>query len=172
MKTLLLAASLLLVGFNSRAQDAATALTQPAQPGTISALDVQNGFRAYILGTPIKDYPQLKRQSKDLYESPKESLLLSDVRLNKLVFGSYKGRLASITFGTTGGENIEKLVSFFITAYGPSTWQNSVMQRWTGAKATLYVTRVGAGDQEICIVMLKSNGLATEQQREERAAVK
>ena len=138
---------------------------QSPQTGSISTLDNQNGFRTYLLGTPIRDYPQLKRKGNNIYESPKESLLIDNVRLTSLNFTSYKGKLASIGFGTNGTDNIEKLLAIFISEYGPSTSTNAVLQTWVGNKATLYLTRVGVGDYEICIVTIKSNELAAEEKR-------
>ena len=98
-----------------------------------------------------------------MYVSPQEPLLEADARLTSLNFTSYKGRLASINFGAMGTDNIEKLLKRFAAEYGPSTITNAVLQSWVGSKATLYVTRVGAGEQEIGIIMLKSNELAAAQ---------
>jgi hypothetical protein len=162
-------AGLLLSGLPALAQvTAAAETTQPAPATSVSTLDAQNGFRTYLLGTPIKDYPQLKRTNKDLYESPTEALLVGDVQLTSLSFTSYKGRLASIVFGTLGTDNIEKLLATFTGEYGPSTSANAVLQTWVGKRVTLYVTRVGAGDREVCIVTIKSNELAAAQKAAEK----
>lgn len=167
MKKLLLA-GLLLSGLPALAQATSAAETaQPAPVASGSALDTKNGFRTYLLGTPISTYPQLKRKGKDLYESPKEPLLEGDVQLTSLSFTSYKGRLASIVFGTLGTNNIEKLLALFTREYGPSTSTNAVLQTWVGKSVTMYVTRVGGGDREVCIVTMKSNELAAAQKATE-----
>ncbi|RZJ94664.1 MAG: hypothetical protein EOO60_02540 [Hymenobacter sp.] len=168
MKKLLLA-GLLLPGLPALAQASAAAVaTQPAPAASVSALDTKNGFRTYLLGTPISAYPQLKRKGKDLYQSPTEPLLVADIPLTSLNFTSYKGRLASIAFGTLGTDNIEKLLAIFTSEYGPSTSANAVLQTWIGKSVTMYVTRVGAGDGEVCIVMIKSNELAAAQNAAEK----
>jgi hypothetical protein len=168
MKKILLA-GLLLSGLPALAQTTSAAEpTQPAPAASASVLDTNNGFRTYLLGTPISTYPQLKRKGKDLYESPTEPLLAGDVPLTNLSFTSYKGRLASIVFGTRGTDAIEKLVATFTSAYGPSTSTNAVLQTWVGKSVTLYVTRVGAGDGEVCIVTMKSNELAAAQKASEK----
>lgn len=163
MKQTLLAALLLIAGPALAQQVPAGAAAQPAQAGSISALDTQNGFRTYVLGAPIKDYPQLKRKGEERYENPKEPLVVGDVKLAGLQFTSYKERLAAITFGTRGADNIEKLLAMFTGEYGPSTIANEVVQSWVGNKVTLYVTRVGGGSDEVCIVTFKSNEIAAEQ---------
>lgn len=168
MKILLLV-GFLLSSFSGYAQvNSAVELSQTPQAGAISALDAQNGFRTYVLGAPIRDYPQLKRKSKDIYESPQELLVLDNVQLTSLLFTSYNGRLASVAYGTLGVNNIDALVSSFMAKYGPSTSTNAVGQTWVGTKATLYVVRVGGGDLEIGYVTIKSNELAAA----ERAAQK
>ena len=168
MKAFLLA-GLLLVGLSAQAQATSAAeANQPAPTGSVLALDTKNGFRTYFLGTPISDYPQLKRKGKDMYESPAEPLLVGDVKLTSLNFTSYKGRLASIAFGTLGTDSIERLLAIFIGEYGPSTSRNEVLQTWVGQKVTLYVTRVGGGDSEIGIVIMKSNELAAAQNAAEK----
>lgn len=169
MRTILLA-GLLLSGLPALAQApsaAAAAPTYPAPAASVSALDTENGFRTYRFGTPVKEYPQLKRIGKDLYESPQEALLVGDVPLTSVRFTSYKGRLASVVFGTLGTDKIEKLLATFTNAYGPSTSANAVLQTWVGKSVTLYVTRVGAGDREVCVVTLKSNELAAMQKAAE-----
>lgn len=108
----------------------------------------------------MREYPQLKRKSKDIYESPKEPLLVENIQLTSLLFASYQGRLASITLGALGEDNIEALLNRFTIKYGPSTSSNAVGQTWKGNKVTLYVTRVGGGAREIGIITLKSNELA------------
>jgi hypothetical protein len=163
MKHLLLSILLLAAGPALAQQLPTSESAQSAQVGSVSALDAQNGFRTYVLGTPLKDYPHLKRKGEDRYENPKEPLVVEGVKLAGLQFNSYKGRLASITFGTRGTDNIEKLLTLFTNEYGPSTTANEVLQSWVGNKATLYVTRVGSGNEETCIVTFKSNELAAEQ---------
>jgi hypothetical protein len=173
MKRAILLAVLLLAGLGVHAQATPAAeANQSAQTGSISALDDQNGFRTYVLGMPISNYPQLKRKSKELYESPKEPLLLDNVTLTSLNFTSYKGRLASIGFGTLGTDKAEALLRILTAKYGPSTTVNAVLQTWVGNKVTLYVTRVGGGDYEMCMVILKSNELAAAERREQSAAAK
>ncbi len=163
MKYLLLSA-LLLTGAVAYGQGSPLGgVAQPMQAGSLSALDTQNGFHPYVLGAPLRDYPQLKRTGKDLYESTTEPMTMGDVTVTSLNFTGYKGQLASISFGTRGVDNIDKLVSYFTTLYGPTTSANAVMQRWTGTKATLYVTRVGAGASEIGLIMLNSNEIAAKQ---------
>ncbi|NML65273.1 hypothetical protein HHL22_08660 [Hymenobacter sp. RP-2-7] len=161
MKHFLLTASLLCLALGPA--QAQTAPTPPVQAGPISALDAQNGFRTYVLGAPIKEYPQLKRKEGVIYESRKEPLLLGNTQLTNLYFTTYQGRLASIVFGTRGADNSEALVASLTQQYGPSTSANGAAQTWEGNKVTMYVTRVGSGDYEICIVTLKSNELAAEQ---------
>jgi hypothetical protein len=163
MKHLLLSILLLAIGPALAQQPLASAAAQPAQAGSLSALDAQNGFRTYVLGTPIKDYPHLKRKGEDRYENPKEPLVVGDIKLVGLQFTSYNGRLASITLGSRGADNIEKLLTLFTSEYGPSTAANGALQSWVGNKVTLYVTRVGGGNDETGIVTFKSNELAAEQ---------
>ncbi len=167
MRKVLLAV-LLLSGLPALAQATSAAEpTHPAPAASVSALDTENGFRTYRLGTPVKEYPQLKRTGKDIYESPTEALRVGDVPLTSLRFTSYKGRLASIVFGTLGTDKIEQLLATFTRAYGPSTSANAVLQMWAGKSVTLYVTRVGAGDREVCIMTMKSNELAAAQKAAE-----
>lgn len=164
----ILLAGLLLSGLPALAQaPSAAEAIHPAPTASVSALDTENGFRTYHLGAPIKEYPQLQRTGKELYESPKEALLVGDVPLTSLSFTSYKGRLASIVFGTLGTDKIEQLLATFTRAYGPSTATNAVLQTWVGKSVTLYVTRVGAGDREVGIVTMKSNELAAAQKAAE-----
>jgi len=157
-------AGLLLSGLPALAQvPSAAESTLPSPTASVSVLDTENGFRTYRLGTPVKEYPELKRISNDLYESPKEALLVGEVPLTSLRFTSYKERLASIVFGTRGTDKIEQLLATFTRAYGPSTTTSAMLQKWVGKSVTLYVTRVGAGDQEVGIVIMKSNELAAAQ---------
>jgi hypothetical protein len=164
----ILLAGLLLSGLPALAQaPLATEPTSPTPTASVSVLDAENGFRTYRLGAPVKEYPQLKRTGKDIYESPKEALLVGEVPLTSLSFTSYKRRLASIVFGTLGTDKIEQLLATFTRAYGPSTTTNAVLQTWVGKTVTLYVTRVGAGDREVGIMTMKSNELAAAQRAAE-----
>ena len=168
MKKLFLA-GLLLSRLPALAQATSAAeTTQPAPVASGSALDTKNGFRTYLLGAPISSYPQLKRTGKELYESPKESLLEGDVQLTSLSFTSYKKRLASIVLGTLGTNNIEKLLALFTREYGPSTSTNAVLQIFVCQLVMLYVTMVGSGGREVCIVTFKSNELAAAQKAAEK----
>jgi hypothetical protein len=160
MKKLLLAAALLLAGHSAISQKAPTSTATPADAaGSIQALDAKNGFRTYKFGADMVSYANLKLRGKGKYQAIGENMTIGDVKLSSLEFGAQDGKLATVSFGTVGTENAEKLLEILVAQYGPGQTAGYEAQAWKGDVVTMLMQRGGTAPFQFAVIMISSNEL-------------
>lgn len=107
----------------------------------LKKLDEKNGFRNYIFGTNISQYPDLKEiaDEEGYYTSLIDTLKIGDYDLKRIAYSFYKDKLTEIVIETEGYLNSRGFLSILQKAYGSGYKPNRYMEKyaWLGKKVKM-----------------------------------
>ena len=103
----------------------------------LAALDARNGFRAYVFGTPIRQYPAMRRFGNDVYLARQEPRLIGNTPISVPLFRTKDGVLAAVEFSASGRKNIRYLLETLTAQYGQPQESGIEKMVWRGRVSTL-----------------------------------
>jgi hypothetical protein len=133
----------LLSGLPSRAQSPAARQAAATLPRRLSALDSANGFRTYIFGSRLSDWPapltrhMATKDGQVTVSVPGESAIIGDLILTGLRCTFYNGRLSRIDFQPTAQVYTDELLRLMKAMYGPGQPGSYQQVVWKGNVVTL-----------------------------------
>jgi hypothetical protein len=168
-KRLLLALALFSAAPLAHAQD-------KAPKPSLKALDEKNGFRTRHFGDDISQFADAVVKEDDgdhkFYSLTSENLKLGDADLKEIVYGFYKGKLATVTIKTPGITESKAVLEALKAQYGTPFQSNRYMQKfsWLGKNVfLLYEENSATGAAE---VYMSSKAISAQEKEDEKAAGK
>ena len=117
-------------------------------PPRLAALDSANGFRTYIFGARVSDWPtplpgpRTTRRGQLTATLGDQQVVIGDLILRGVRLSFYNGRLARIVFAPTSEAYVTELLRVLQAQYGQGQPAGSGRVAWRGQRVTLFYERV------------------------------
>lgn len=114
----------------------------------LAALDSANGFRGYIFGARVSDWPtplptlRTTRHGQLMANLGDQQVVIGDLILRGVQLSFYNGRLARIVFAPTSEAYVIELLRVMQALYGQGQPAGSGRVAWRGQRVTLFYERV------------------------------
>jgi len=111
---------------------------------SVEILDKENGFRNFIIGSSIKNYPKLKFIEKDKFDFKKyflqnDNLNFEEIRFNKIIYSFHSDILYEIILEVGNFIDSEAIKEYLVSKYGEPSLRLYKFNEmsWFGKKITL-----------------------------------
>ena len=131
--------------------------------GSLSDLDIKNGFRNVKFGNDFSSFKNLKLIEKDqiykIYLKTNEDLKMGEYQLNKIAYFFHKNKLAIIMIEIKGYSNSRGFLDLLKIAYGDGWQPNQYIETYYWDGSIVHMTYDENSITHNSTIFIKSNEL-------------